>query len=194
MIWSRWMMSACVAVAMSTVVPMAWASEPVEQAAVATPIEFQAVIEAEGKTSAELYALARDWFTKTFVSSEAVLEVQDPARGVLDGKAAFAVSGDQPFVDDGITGVVRYSIRVEVKDGRARCTLSRFTHRSTWLKWQVSFGVLTTAEDPGKEVFSMKKWRIENNAQLKDAASRNVEAIFASLRAALTAPARGDDW
>jgi hypothetical protein len=166
----------------------------VEQPAVATPIEFQTVIEAEGRTSAELYALARDWFTKTFVSSEAVLEVQDPERGVLDGKASFAVSGDQPFVDDGITGVVRFSIHVGVKDGRARCTLSQFTHQSTWLKWQVSFGLLTTAEDPGKEVFSVKKWRIGNNAQLKDAASRDAEATLTSLRAALTTPAKADEW
>ncbi len=143
---------------------------------------------------ADLNGIVRDWFTRTFVDSAEVLEVVDPERGVMEGKATFQVRGDQPFVDDGITGFVRYNIRVEVKDGRVRCTLGQFVHQSTWSQWQVSFGLLTTVEDPGKQVFSMKKWRIQNHAQLKAEAARNAGLMIESLRRSLTEPPKADAW
>jgi hypothetical protein len=59
----------------------------VESEAEVKPYVAGAVVDVPGVTADELYTRARSWFATTFVSANAVLQLQDAANHVLIGHA-----------------------------------------------------------------------------------------------------------
>ena len=88
-------------------------------------ITYTGVVQVPGATQAELYSRAREWFATTFGSSKAVLEMDNAAAGKLIGHAY------APFeMAFGLGHTAQYAmwrqLKIEVKDGRYRYTLSDF--------------------------------------------------------------------
>ncbi len=79
---------------------------------------FQVVAEAAG-TRDELYSRARSWFVDSFVSSTAVIEQDDKDGYIIKGKYVDSVQRNI-FCTVEIESV----ITVEIKDGKARLTIS----------------------------------------------------------------------
>ena len=80
-------------------------------------VVFQEVVEVEGAEAALLYDRARAWFSDTYVSGESVLDLEDREAGRLIGKGLLRLPGAGSYV-------IRHQLRVEVKAGRYRYTLS----------------------------------------------------------------------
>ena len=91
--------------------------------------EYSEVIEVPDKNPDQLYISAREWFAKTFVSSNDVLQMDDPVAGKLIGK------GNTELTDSYTTaGMVKipifiafkidFTITVAVRDGRYKCDIN----------------------------------------------------------------------
>lgn len=80
---------------------------------------FQQVAEFNGQNEDELYTKARSWFVEAFVSSEAVIEQQDANSHIIKGK--YSTKMARNLMCDLIYESI---ITIEIKDGRARFTVS----------------------------------------------------------------------
>ena len=161
-----------------------------------TPLEYQKIVSVEGVGADDLYSRAREWFVESFADSESVLEIEDSDSHVLMGKGMFnyrscIFSGT---VKGGYAGRIRFTIRVETKDGRARLTLSQFTHE-TPLSPLNGYGLVTTAPSPGECVPSCDwdKFRQTCWDELKAAIPPKAGEIMAAFGARITQP-ESDDW
>lgn len=92
--------------------------------------EYSEVVQAEGKTSQQLYTTAREWFAKTFVSANDVIQMEDPASGKIIGKGSNHIS-ESYVIGKGLTAIFtkldwypNYTLKIEVKDGRYKYELT----------------------------------------------------------------------
>lgn len=151
------------------------------------PLEYQKVIEVPGASASEIYNRSRTWFAEAFVDSGAVLEIEDKATFLLMGKGKTPCSHHPSTLGIRDPGSLRFTIKVEAKDGRARISLARFDHSSE----TDSFGILTTSETPheyGEFRIYRRSWD-----DLKAQAESRALAIIESLELFLNAPEE-DDW
>jgi hypothetical protein len=86
-------------------------------------VRFQGVVQVEGAKAQELYTLAKLWVAKSFRSAKDVIQLDDPANGVLIAKG----SHEEGY---GFSTTVwfHYTLTVEVKDGRYRWTLDQLEY------------------------------------------------------------------
>jgi len=82
---------------------------------------IQSVIDLEDKTKDELYVKSMEWLSKTFNESKSVIDYQDKEAGTIIGNGAI-----QHFYSMIINGQVLFAVKLELKDNRARITLSNF--------------------------------------------------------------------
>ena len=76
--------------------------------------EYTEVVEVPGKTSGQLYSIAREWFAKSFISADNTLLMDDRISGKIIAKGSFHIS-------DSTSNVVWYpnfTIEISFKDGR----------------------------------------------------------------------------
>lgn len=88
-------------------------------------VSFTGVVQVPGATKAELYSRAREWFANNFGSSKAVLEMDDREIGKLIGRA-YEPFGWEANVMVTLPSRLWRTIKVEVKDGRYRYTITNF--------------------------------------------------------------------
>jgi hypothetical protein len=83
-------------------------------------VAFQGVVQVEGVPAADLYARAKYWAARNFVSAKDVLQLDDPANGRLMYKGFHT----EPF---GLTETIDlwFTFTVEVKDGKYRWTIDQ---------------------------------------------------------------------
>ncbi len=110
-----------------------------------TPFEFT-LVDTVVASKNTLYSRAISWSAKTFISSQAVIDVQDKEEGKIICKPVIDISGK--FFPQGgdinsKQSYVRYMITIEVKENKYRCKLSDFYHYGSYN----SFGFLN-AEKP----------------------------------------------
>jgi len=82
---------------------------------------LQGVVQAEGATSAELFARARAWVAQTYRSAQDVVQLEDASTGRLVAKGNFEIRGGL-----GMTVTIWHLLTIETKDGRYRYTLTDF--------------------------------------------------------------------
>lgn len=75
-------------------------------------LEFNDVIEIQGRSKSDLYIQANTWFVESFESSESVIEFSDKEAGRIIGKYVFTYG----------KSFIRSIIQVDVKDGACRVT------------------------------------------------------------------------
>jgi len=97
------------------------------------PLEFFAIISADGKSQSQLFTLSKAWFVETFAQGATVNNnSEDLTGGVFIGRvtkeymfhkrhSAFTMTGR-------CTGNVFYTLKIQVKDGRIKLSSSNFTH------------------------------------------------------------------
>lgn len=87
-------------------------------------ITYQEVVKVEGITKDELYIRAREWFAKTFVSAQDVIQMDDKASGKIIGKGSS--SGFYSILMSIIPYSLTYTVSITAKDGRYRYEISPF--------------------------------------------------------------------
>ncbi len=95
---------------------------PVDLAARRTVVDT--VVAVEGATKAELYSRAREWVAQYFVSSRAVLDMDDAASGKLIAEGHSLYTPLHSLIPN--AGRLWRTIKIEVRDGRFRCQISDF--------------------------------------------------------------------
>jgi len=83
--------------------------------------ELQAVIEVPGQSKDQLFARTLAWMAESFVSSKAVIELQDKENGRIigHGRTSFSSMGLVEIPCD-------YTLIVDVKDEKLRLTFNNF--------------------------------------------------------------------
>jgi len=150
----------------------------------------------DGASRDQLYDAALAWFTHTFRSSKDVIQVQNRESGTLIGKSLFEYDPVVFIASGRISGVVRYTLTIEVKDGRYRYTVDSFEHEGSPVgsSGPLSFGLLTTdAQCPSTGSITRssqeKTW-----VDLKRKASAVADTIANSLRERLATAAAQKAW
>ena len=89
------------------------------------PLEYSTVIKADGLTAQQLYDITRNWFSRTYVDSKAVIRGDNPGKELTGkGKLVFPTN----MIYSSIRGYIGYLIDVQFKDGRMKFTMSEFRH------------------------------------------------------------------
>lgn len=150
-------------------------------------ITYQGVVLVPGATQAELFARAQAWVARAYPLHNAEIERQDPAAGqlALRGTRLVALRTSYDHVArPSCAGVVTHQLTIYVKDGRYKFILTNLRHDARGTPNLRSGGPL----EPDKAnlsgyagLGSGKPW-----ADLKQAATRDIRGLLASLQAALT--------
>jgi hypothetical protein len=172
--------------------------QPVESKTIA----YVEVVTADGLTKDQLYSTALAWFGETFRSAKNVIEVQDREAGRIIAKPLFPYEPTIFMAVARIRGVVRYSVTVEVKDGRYRYTIDGFVHEGSRGEngWSpLSFGLLTTEKECpvsfGWGDGPSSSGKQETWEHLKSSAKNESDKLIASLKSRMAQPAtKTDNW
>ncbi|MBC8173302.1 MAG: DUF4468 domain-containing protein [Chitinophagales bacterium] len=82
------------------------------------------VVKVEGASKDSLYVYGQRWIKKQFKSVTSIMKVQDPAKGILEGRHSFYVNKDV----DGIQtkgDMINYTFTLTFKDGRYKYSITR---------------------------------------------------------------------
>jgi hypothetical protein len=85
------------------------------------------VVENIPANSSEIYARAKNYFSRVYRDANSVIQADDPANGLVIGKGLY--KGIETF-DMGRSGIDGFhTLRIDIKDGRARiiCSADRLT-------------------------------------------------------------------
>lgn len=108
-------------------------------------IEYQAVIEAEGKSQGQLFDLANEWFSYSFKSGKSVIDYSNKEAHKVIGKGylpfKFFNRGDQS---------IEFLIKLETKDGKLRYTITNCIYHQT------------STPSLGKTKLEKDSWIVEN--------------------------------
>lgn len=98
------------------------------------------VVKVDGSTKDSLYAYTQRWIKKHFKSVTSVMQVQDPAKGIIEGRHSFYVN---KIVNDMETkgDLIKYTFTIAFRDGRYKYTITKINVQKTsyfgienWLK------------------------------------------------------------
>lgn len=159
-------------------------------------ITFQGVVPVPGVSQLELYSRAREWFAATFGSSKTVLEMDDRVSGKLIGRAyaQFEFSG---VFGEPLPWTMWRTIKVEMKEGRYRYTISDFI-----LGTSITYPNISPPTKPIESWLAdfqkSKKPLGKMAARQQDSVIKGIrstgEEEVLSLRALMTKPAAKSNW
>lgn len=123
-------------------------------------VTFSDVVACDGVTWEALYSQAQEWMFTSYNNFEKTLQLDKEGRVI--GKASFKYSGKNKKAE----GVITYTVKITVLDGKYRYEASNFTHISE----RTSFGLITKTSSPPRSVgehnWCYREW-IEMHDQVK---------------------------
>lgn len=99
------------------------AAMPVKQA----DMTYQKVIEMPEKPAHLIYEKSKQWIALNFKSAKAVIEYDNKAEGVIIGNGSIARPTSAVNITG--TGLITFTMREDIKEGKARLTFDRLTAR-----------------------------------------------------------------
>ena len=148
------------------------------------PIEFDAVIQQEGKQVKELYPIIKAWVATSFINSQKVIQMDDPVNGVIICKGVINYRAPGGFTYRYIDGYIDFTLKIQIRDGRYKVTLNNFNHKSSDSRfgnvW--SFGMITNREK-FKETGLQDKRYIKTWPDLKETCKVFSEKTIADIKA-----------
>lgn len=152
-------------------------------------ITFTDVVYVDDSTTTkdQLYSSAREWFARTFKSSQSVLQMDDKESGKLIGKGNLPIKGGMYLAD----GRVDFTISIYLKDGRYKYVITDFNHVS--YKKGYSGGALEDVK-PDCGTFNMMK---KGWLQVKQTTKSTVDNLLADLKKTMNKTATStddEDW
>ena len=79
----------------------------------------------------KLFSIAREWFAKSYNSSNHVIQMEDKENGKLIGRATIPVTYTGSFNTHWEGGYIDYTIALYFKQGRYKYEISDFIHHGT---------------------------------------------------------------
>lgn len=90
-----------------------------------TPVESAKVVAVTGVNQKALFQKSRQWFSEYFVSGESVVDYEDAQAGTIIGKGVGKIGSDPLGI---IAYKIRFTIRIDTKDGRMKITTKILSH------------------------------------------------------------------
>lgn len=90
------------------------------------PLTYSLVIQQDSTSAQNLYDITRNWFSKEYVNSQAVLQNDNPGKEI-SGKAKI-VFNITNLGYSGMSGFISYFIDIQFKDNRLKLTMTDFYH------------------------------------------------------------------
>ncbi len=155
--------------------------------------EYSEVIEVSGKNTDQLYVSARQWFAKTFVSSNDVLQMDDAVAGKLIGKGGTVIT--ESYMAPGIMKIpviinfkIEFTISVSARDGRYKCDINNLqvtpvAPDSPYLQVTSSFEDFLKYKEYYKNGSDID-WLIANGDQEGNKITRQIAKYYAPTNAA----------
>jgi hypothetical protein len=159
----------------------------------AEPLSFSEVISTDtALKKTELYSRAKAWFAETYKSAQDVIQLDDRENGKIIGKGSMRYTNNS-LSGDASSGWIRYTIIVQVKDGKYKYTLENFYHES--LEPGYNFGKITTAQEcPYKVSSTSQKWRNKIWQDMQTTVAGNYESLIESLKTYMRRKTQDSDW
>ena len=150
-------------------------------------IFFEEVVKVDSNlTKQELYVNAKEWFAKTFVSAQDVIQMDDKEVGRIIGKGNMEYNSTIYYGSNGTKGWIRYTVTIQVKDGRYKYEISNFVHEGNSLNsyGAFSFGLITNNADCTTQVTSTAspKWKNKVWNDIKIRIDSYTPLIISSLK------------
>jgi len=134
-------------------------------------------------TKDQLYSVAREWFARTFKSSNDVLQMDDRKAGKLIGKGSFEIEMT-PYLTE---SYVEFTISIYVKNGKYKYEFTDFYHIS--FKPGYSGGALEDEKpDCGGMRMTKKGWK-----QVKEQTSIKIPSFISYLKSEMNKIAQKDE-
>jgi uncharacterized protein with TBP-like fold DUF4468 len=165
-----------------------------------TPVAYSEVIKIDTTLSSnELYLRARAWFAESYRSAQDVIQMDDKENGKIIGKGNIKYTSRIFAGSGGTKGWIRYTISIQVKNGRYKYEISDFYHEGNPLNSgdQLSFGLITNEiECPYKIGMWMSKgWRNKVWNDIKQTIDTNIRSLIESLKLSMGKTIKKDaDW
>jgi hypothetical protein len=137
-------------------------------------IEFTGLVKVDSSLTQQiLYTKAKEWFANSFKSAKDVIQMDDKVAGIIVGKGNFSESKT--------CGIVNFTMKVQVKDGRYKYWVSNFKHEEHTRGW--SGGNLENEKpDCGYYFMAKKVWL----KFIPFAVDQHVNYMIQSLKVALS--------
>jgi hypothetical protein len=91
-------------------------------------ITYKEVVHIDG-TKTELFNRAIAWINKEYKNPVDVTKVRNPESGLIEILHRIEISSKEPGGVKKPAGLVDYTLRIELKEGRYRYTITNFTHK-----------------------------------------------------------------
>lgn len=160
-------------------------------------LTFSEVIPVENLNKADIYAALREWVATSYKSAQDVIQMDDKDAGIIICSALFEYSyGKLQY--KAYEGVIKYTLKLQIKDGRFKAELSNIIHQNDkGNSPKCNLGGITTAElytDKGlQKKFDNNVW---NDIKLKS--EEYAKDIFNRLKVAASEATplndASDDW
>jgi hypothetical protein len=164
------------------------------------PINFKETIMVNGVDKGELYKRAKHWFVIAYKSPKDVLQLDDEDGGEIIGKAVLTYD---PTIFSGSTqtrGVVRYTVKIFLKDGRFKYEFTDFIHdpfRNQYNQYgKLNFGLITTDIECPNPRFLQKNWSNRVWDDIKEQINENIKLLVQHLEIHMKMPIETskDNW
>lgn len=150
-------------------------------------LHYEGVVQVDSAMSKDaIYNKTVEWVSETYRSANNVIQNKDKDAGVVQLNAIYScptkkVLGHQYYFD------VRYSLKVEMKDGRYRYEFTNFIPQRDGK----TYSPLTNGDLPGDMTWVMEKREWE---ALKVSAAAKQAELVAALTAKVNAAPAKSDW
>lgn len=125
-----------------------------------TPFKFT-LIDTVELSKNEIYVKVFEWVAKKFNSANDVIQMQDKEAGKIIGKGNFTVDGPKNGFGTPLSiDRVKFTLTIDIKDGRYRCVISDMLHEAGPSKGRMSspsYGSLEAESVPKEMGFSMQR-------------------------------------
>jgi len=155
------------------------------------PVSYSNVINIEDNSSSvNLYSNIKTWIALNYVSAQNVIQMDDENSGVLVVKALFDyVSPKHPNY---YSGVINYTLKIQVREKRYRVELSDFIHASE-LGGENSFGLITD-ENRTSFRFGLQKAELQINEDIRQVTKLHAESLMNSIENGIKKLIENDNW
>lgn len=145
-------------------------------------LTFSQVILAEKLDKASLYATLREWVATTYIDSKEVIQMDDKDAGIIICLGVEKFKTPRGLVYQAFDGIIKYTLKLQAKDGRCKVELSNLIHDNYPNKSQsYNLGLITDAEI-FKEKGAEKKFYNNGWNDVKEASKMFYETVLFSLK------------
>ncbi len=162
-----------------------------------SPLTYTEIVKVDSVSKSELYNRAKIWFATTYNSANDVIQMENKDEGEIIGRAIITYSPTVYFASEQTRGVIKYTVKLFVKDGRYKYEITDFIHDPYGNKYgKSSMGLITTNDECPNPKPSAKGWSNKVWADIKALIEENMISLISSIKQGMTKKneSNNDDW